>query len=51
MLYSTNINNIDSVIASYRFDITNIDHVANAVSDDVCNRVAMLNELIQCKDV
>ena len=44
--YSTN---IDSVVTC-RFDIKNIDRVANTVSDDVCNRVAMLNELIQCRD-
>jgi len=44
--YSTN---IDSVI-TYRFDIKNIDRIANTASDDVCNRVAMLNELNQCRD-
>jgi len=32
---------------THRFDIKNIDRVANTVSDDVCNRVAMLNESIQ----
>jgi len=40
--YSTN---IDSVIA-FRFNIENIDRIANTASDDVCNRVAMLNELL-----
>jgi len=44
--YSTNID----IIITYRFNINNIDRVANTVSDDVCNRVAMLNELMQCRD-
>jgi len=46
--YSTN---IDSVIA-IRFNrpIENIDRIANTASDDVCNRVTMLNELVQCRD-
>jgi len=44
--YSTN---IDSVIA-FRFNIQNIDRIANTVSDDICNRVTMLNELLQCRD-
>jgi len=44
--YSTN---IDGVI-TYHFSIKNIDRVANTASDDVCNRVAMLNELIKCTD-
>jgi len=36
---------------TYLFDIKNIDRIANyTASDDVCNRVAMLNELIQCRD-
>jgi len=38
--YSTN---IDSVIA-FRFNIENIDRIANTASDDVCNRVTMLKE-------
>jgi len=41
--------NIDSVIA-FRFNIENIDRIANIVSDDVCNRVTMLKELLQCRD-
>jgi len=44
--YSTN---IDSVIA-FRFKIEHIDRIANTASDDVCNRVTMLNELLQCRD-
>jgi len=40
---------IDSVI-TYRFDIKDIDRFANTASDDVCNRVAILNELIQRRD-
>jgi len=44
--YSTN---IDNVIA-FRFNIENIDRIANSASDDVCNRVTMLNELRQCRD-
>jgi len=44
--YSTN---IDSVIA-FRFNIENIDRIAYTASDDVCNRVTMLNELLQCRD-
>ena len=45
-LYNTK---IESVVTC-RFDIKNIDRTANTASDDVCNRVAMLNELIQCTD-
>jgi len=41
--------NIDSV-NTYRFDIKNIDRIANNASDDVCNRVTMINELLQCRD-
>jgi len=41
--------NIDRVIA-FRFNIKNIDRIANTASDDVCNRVTMLNELLQCRD-
>jgi len=41
--------NIDSVITN-RFNIKNIDRIASTASDDVCNCVKMLNELIQCKD-
>jgi len=44
--YSTN---IDSVIA-FRFNIENIDRIVNTASDDVCNRVTMLKELLQCRD-
>jgi len=44
--YSTNIG---SVIV-FRFNIENIDRIANAALDDVCNRVTMLNELLQCRD-
>jgi len=44
--YSTN---IDSVIA-FRFNVENIDCIANTASDDVYNRVTMLNELLQCRD-
>jgi len=44
--YSTN---IDSVIA-FRFNIENIDHIANTASDDVYNRVTMLKVLLQCRD-
>jgi len=44
--YSTN---IDSVIA-FRFNIENTDRIANTASDDVCNRVAVLKELLQCRD-
>jgi len=44
--YSTN---IDSVIA-FRFNIENIDRIANIALDDVCNRVTILNELLQCRD-
>jgi len=44
--YSTH---IDSVIA-FRFNIENIDRIANTASDDVCNRVTMLKELLQCRD-
>jgi len=44
--YSTN---IDSVITFY-FNIKNIDSIANTASDAVCNRVVMLNELLQCRD-
>jgi hypothetical protein len=40
---------IDSVVTC-RFDIKNIGHTANTVSDDTCNRVATLSELIQCRD-
>ena len=40
---------IESVVTC-RFDIKNIDRTASTASDDVCNRVAMLNELIQCRD-
>jgi len=40
---------IDSFI-TYHFNIKNIDRIVNTASDDVCNRVAMLNELIQCGD-
>jgi len=42
-------SNIDSVIA-FRFNIKNIDCIANTASDDFCNRLAMLNELLQCRD-
>jgi len=45
LYYSTN---IDSVIA-FRFNIENIDRIANTASD-VYNRVTMLNELLQCRD-
>jgi len=41
--YSTN---VDSVIA-FRFNIENTDRIANTASDDVCNRVTMLKELLQ----
>jgi len=41
--------NIDSVIA-FRFNVKNIDSIANTASDDVCNRVTMLNQLLQCRD-
>jgi len=44
--YSTN---IDRVIA-FRFNIENIDPIANTASDDVCNRVTMLKELLQYWD-
>jgi len=44
--YSTN---IDSVIA-FRFNIENIDRIVNTTSDDVCNHVTMLNELLLCRD-
>jgi len=44
--YSTN---IDNVIA-FRFNIEIIDHIANTASDDVCNCMTMLNELLQCRD-
>jgi len=40
---------LDSVIA-FRFSIENIDRIANTVSDDVCNRLTMLKELLPCKD-
>jgi len=43
--YSTNIN---SVIA-FRFNNKNIDRIANT-ADDVCNRVTILNKLLQCRD-
>jgi len=39
-------NNIDSVI-TFRFNIKKIDRIANTASYDICNRVAMLNELLQ----
>jgi len=44
---------ITHIVITYRFDIKNIDLVANTASDDVCNCVAivaMLNELILCRD-
>jgi len=44
--YSTN---IESVIV-FRFNIENIDRIANTASDDVCNRVTMHKELLQCRD-
>jgi len=44
--YSTN---IDSVITLH-FNIKTNDRIANTASEDVCNRVAMLNDLIQCRD-
>jgi len=44
-----NTTNIDSVIA-FHFNTKNIDRIANTASDDVCNRMAMLNELLQCTD-
>jgi len=40
---------MNSVIA-FRFNIENIDRIANTASDDVCNRVMMLKELLQCRD-
>jgi len=33
-----------------RFDINNIDRIDDAASDDFCNRVTMLNKLLQCRD-
>jgi len=32
------------------FKICNIDRIASTASDDVYNRVVMLNELLQCRD-
>jgi len=43
------ITNIYSVI-TYRFNIKNIDRIANPASYDASNRIALLNELIQCRD-
>jgi len=40
--YSTN---IDSIIA-FRFNIKDIYRIAKTASDDVCNRVKILNELL-----
>ena len=40
---------IESVVTCH-FDIKNIDRTASTASDDVCNQVARLNELIQCTD-
>jgi len=37
-------------VISNRFDIKNIDLTANTESDYIYNRVAMFNELIQCRD-
>jgi len=42
--YSTNIE------ITFHFNIKNVDRIANTASHDVCNRVAMLNESLQCKD-
>jgi len=44
--YSTN---KDSVI-THLFNIKNIDRITNTVSNYVCERVAILNELLQCRD-
>jgi len=44
--YSTNIYSV----ITYRFDIKNIDHIANTASYDIGSRVTMLIELPQCRD-
>jgi len=49
MICQRHSTNIDSVIA-FRFNIENIDRIANTASEDVCNRVTMLKELLQCRD-
>ena len=44
--YHTSIYNI----ISCNFSINNIDRAASDVSEDVCYKITMLNELLQCRD-
>ena len=44
--YHTSIYNI----IGCNFSINNIDRAASDVSEDICNKITMLNELLQCRD-
>ena len=44
--YHTSIYNI----IGCNFSVNNIDRAASDVSEDVCNKITMLNELLQCRD-